>query len=79
LTQCKDCRAFYELVFHEVCECLFNRIHGNIITEPHEIIIPEQRKYIEEKFGTKLGCREWSPLEDEMIKTFYFSKKASRK
>jgi hypothetical protein len=61
LTRCKDTKAFYELVFHEVFEYL---IDGG-----HERVIPEERNYIEEKFGVKLD--KWAPLEDEMIRTLY--------
>jgi hypothetical protein len=66
LTRCKDTKAFYELVFHEVYELL---IGGG-----HEKIIPEEKHYIEEKFGEKLG--EWLLVQDEIIRTLYpFDKK----
>jgi len=66
LTRCKDTRAFYELVFHEVYELL---IGGG-----HEKIFPEERRYIEEKFGEKIG--EWLLVQDEIIRTLYpFDKK----
>jgi hypothetical protein len=66
LTRCKDTRAFYELVFHEIYEL---RIGGG-----HEKIIPEEKHYIEERFGEKLG--EWLLVQDEIIRTLYpFDKK----
>ena len=67
LTRCKNTKAFYELVFHELLEWLFNGDNANVITE--------ERKYIQEKFSIKLANREWSPLEDEIIQTLYPSEK----
>jgi hypothetical protein len=67
LTRCRDRKAFYEVVFHELYELLFNGTH--------EEVVPEQRKYLEEKFSIKLGYREWSPLDDEIIQTLYPSEK----
>jgi hypothetical protein len=66
LTRCKNTKAFYELVFHELLEWLFNGDNAKVITE--------ERKYIQEKFSIKLN-REWSPLEDEIIQTLYPSEK----
>jgi hypothetical protein len=63
LTKCRNTLAFYEVVFHELFEWLFNRNNTKIISE--------ERKYLEEKFRIKLGNREWSPLEDEIIQTLY--------
>ena len=61
LTRCKDTKAFYELVFHEVYELL--------IGGEHEKIISEERRYIEEKFGEKLD--DWLLVQDEIIRTLY--------
>ena len=61
LTRCHDKRAFYELVFHEIY-----RLNA---PEPHEKIVPKERRYIEKKFGVKLD--KWLPLEDEIIRTLY--------
>jgi hypothetical protein len=63
LTRCRDTKAFYEVVFHELYEWLTNQNHDDVILE--------ERKYIEKKFDTKLGDREWSPLQDEMIRSLY--------
>ncbi len=61
LTRCKDSKAFHELVFHEVYELLTG--------DCHEKIIPEEKRYIEEKFGEELG--EWLLVQDEIIRTLY--------
>jgi hypothetical protein len=61
LTRCKDRKAFYELVFHEVYR--LNTPEG------HEEIFPIERRYIEEKFGVKLD--KWLPIQDEIIRTLY--------
>ena len=61
LTRCHDKRAFYELVFHEIY-----RLNA---PEPHEKIVPKERRYIEKKFGVKLD--KWLPLQDEIIRTLY--------
>ena len=61
LTRCTDTRAFYELVFHEVYELL---VGGG-----HEKIVPEEIRYIEEKFGEKLS--DWLLVQDEIIRTLY--------
>ena len=67
LTRCIDAKAFYELVFHEVYELLTG--------DEHEKIIPEEKRFIEEKFGEKLG--EWLLVQDEIIRTLYpFDKKS---
>jgi len=60
LTRCRDRKAFYELVFHEVYR---------LLTPEGEKIIPKERRYIEKKFGVKLD--KWLPLEDEIIRTLY--------
>jgi hypothetical protein len=65
LTRCRDRKAFYELVFHEVYR--LNTPEG------HETIFPKERHYIEEKFGVKLD--KWLPLQDEIIRTLYCADK----
>ncbi len=62
LTRCKDKKAFSELVFHEIYE--------NIVHAGHEIVVPEERRYIEEELKVKLD--KWEPLQDEMIRTLYY-------
>lgn len=64
LTKCLDIKAFYELVFHEIYELLVDTKW-----EGHEKVVPEERHYIEEKFG--MTIENWAPLEDEIINTLY--------
>ena len=61
LTRCKDTKAFHELVFHEVYELLTG--------DEHVKVIPEEKRYVEEKFGEKLG--EWLLVQDEIIRTLF--------
>ena len=65
LTRCQDKKAFYELVFREVYR--LNTPEGN------KKKFPKEKHYIETKFGVKLD--KWLPLEDEIIRTLYYTDK----